>query len=78
MLEYTSPNYSTDRVTNRYLHIDLATNQVMITETDNKTKHNYTIRSYVLPITEYEKYSSTIEQARAIMHNWPNKVEIKE
>jgi hypothetical protein len=76
VIKYQSPNYKPERVTNRYLHVDISTDEVIISETEKMTKTNYTIRSYVLPKEEHEQYLKAITEAEKIKMCFPYSVEI--
>jgi len=77
-IKYISPNYKEENVTNRYLYIDLMTNDVIIDETQKTAKTNYTIRSYILPITEHAKYSKVITEAEKLKGCFPYHVDLRE
>lgn len=75
---YKSPNYKPENVTNKYLHVDLSSNDIIIEETQKTAKTNYTIRSYILPITEHHKYSKVIAEAQKLKGYFPYCVDFKE
>jgi hypothetical protein len=75
---YQSPNYNPDAITNRYLHIDLLSDKVIVSETVKTVRTNNTYRSYELPEEEYPRYSKAIAKAQEIKRNFPYEVEFKE
>ncbi len=56
---YQSPNYDPAKITNRYLHIDLATGKPVVEEMAG----NYTVRSYELPDEDYYRYGKALDKA---------------
>lgn len=75
---YHSPNYKPEAITNRYLHIDLATNKPIVEETVKTSKTNYTHRSYELPEDQYGTYANCIAEAEEIKGKFPCCVDLKE
>ncbi len=71
---YQSPNYDPDKITNRYLRIDIGSGKPVVSETIKRPKTNYTQRSYELPEEEWPRYSKAIADANKIKRCWPNEV----
>ncbi len=75
---YQSPNYDPDKITNRYLRIDIGNGKPIVSETIKQPHTNYTYRSYELPEEDWPRYSKAITKAKEIMHHFPNHVHFVE
>jgi hypothetical protein len=76
IIKYQSSDYKPERVTNKYLHIDISTGNPIISETQKTNKTNYTIRSYELSKEECLQYAEAIKEAEKIKLMFPYSVAI--
>lgn len=74
---YQSSDYQPELITNRYLYIN-KNGLPVVSETVKTKKTNYTYREYELPVSEYPRYSQTIEEAQKRRNLFPYEVELKE